>query len=353
LFDKIDTPMKNFKLILSSLISNHSCVEGGRRKPWYFAIPMFFLAVLLALIPTFVQTYTKEGDVLVKSNSYEMDVSSYYFVKEINDLGIEMKVKDGKLSVDKEKWDASFTTTDPSGNKCYIHYHPNPTTQELTPDLGVYYMLNSELDETVYKTITSFPSPTEEGATVARNYSFILFTDESVAFYIYASAKPNNNSVGTIYGDYKHLDNDWTVNSMFVEKDSKATWENWKYFYRKAYETNRFRNTWQTCLIITGINVGIVAFMGFMLWVLTRGKNNLHWFGIWETQKIAYWATITPAILTTGLGFLLTSFSQVLFPLLLGVRIMWLSMKLLRPENANAYPPLKDEKVVDVKPVRK
>ena len=353
MFDKIDTPMKNFKLILSSLISNHSCVEGGRRKPWYFAIPMFFLAVLLALIPTFVQTYTKEGDVLVKSNSYEMDVSSYYFVKEINDLGIEMKVKDGKLSVDKEKWDASFTTTDPSGNKCYIHYHPNPTTQELIPDLGVYYMLNSELDETVYKTITSFPSPTEEGATVARNYSFILFTDESVAFYIYASAKPNNNSVGTIYGDYKHLDNDWTVNSMFVEKDSKATWENWKYFYRKAYETNRFRNTWQTCLIITGINVGIVAFMGFMLWVLTRGKNNLHWFGIWETQKIAYWATITPAILTTGLGFLLTSFSQVLFPLLLGVRIMWLSMKLLRPENANAYPPLKDEKVVDVKPVRK
>ena len=86
---------------------------------------------------------------------------------------------------------------------------------------------------------------------------------------------------------------------------------------------------------------------------------NHHWYQRWYRclygfyALIAYWATITPAILTTGLGFLLTSFSQVLFPLLLGVRIMWLSMKLLRPENANAYPPLKDEKVVDVKPVRK
>ena len=102
-----------------------------------------------------------------------------------------------------------------------------------------------------------------------------------------------------------------------------------------------------------GVNAGISIFMGFMLWVLTRGKNNLRWFGIWETQKIVGWTTVTPAILTTGLGFLISSFSQVMFPLLLGVRIMWLSMKLLRPENKDIYPPLeKKDRVIDVKPAK-
>ena len=335
--------MKNFKLILKSLISNHACVEGGRKKAWYFAVPMLLLALILAIIPIFVQNWTKEGDVLVKTNSYELDTASYFFVDEINKRGVEMKVENHILHVDKDVWEAKMTDTDESGNKCWIHRHNG------MPDLGVYYVESANLDQTFYNTITTFPGP--DGQRINRTYSFYLFTENSTILYIYSTAKPSNPQIGTIYGDYKHLDNGYTINSIQNENREK-TWVNWKAFYRATYQTYRIDNTWKTCLIVTGINAGITIFMGFMLWVLTRGKNNLRWFNLWETQKIAYWATISPAILTTGLGFLIASFSQVMFPLLLGVRIMWLSMKLLRPENADVYPPLKDEKVVDVKPIK-
>lgn len=345
--------MKNFKLILRSLLSNHACVEGGRRKPWYFAVPMFFFAMLLALIPIFVQTYTKDGDVIVASNSYEMDVASARFIEEINAHDIEMKVENKKLIVDEEKWNKTFTDVDASGNNCYIHRHIDAVTGNEFPDLGVYYMPSIRLTDDVYNSITSFPSTDAEGnpTKVNRTYSFMIFTEKSVTIYVYAAAKTSNQSIGYVYGDYEHLPEGYRINDIQGESVA-ATWDNWKLFYRRAYDTYRLRLSWQTPLMMFGINAGITIFMGFMLWVLTRGKNNLNWFGIWETQKIVAWTTVTPAILTTGLGFLISSFSQVMFPLLLGVRIMWLSMKLLRPENKDIYPPLKNDTIVDVKSVK-
>ena len=345
--------MKNFKLILKSLISNHACIEGGRKKAWFFAIPMLLISMILALIPVFVQTITKQGDSIVSSNAYQMDVSSYYFLSELEEKGITLTVnKEGKL-ISSAVWEEVFTTKDASDNNCYIHEHKDAVKGEMIKDLGVYYMSSESLfknDNKIYNSIVKFPGK-EEGKTVDRDYSFIIFTEKNVYIYVYSKTKASG--IGTIVGDYTHLEENFTINSIFVKDNVDKTWTNWKTFYRRAYDNNRLTNTWQTTLIMFGINAGITFFMGFMLWVLTRGKNNLRWFGIWETQKIAYWSTITPAILTTGLGFLLASFSQVIFPLLLGVRIMWLSMKLLRPENADVYPPLKNEKVVDVKDIKK
>lgn len=354
LFDKIIEHMKNFKLILRSLISNHACVEGGRTKPWYFAIIMVFLAMIMALIPTFVQTFTKEGDYIVSTNTYEMDVSSERFVQEINNKGITMTVENKQLIVDEAKWNESFTEKEGDSEfVCYIHRHTDAVSGDQFQDLAVYYVPSVKLTNEAYQRIVTYPTVDKDGnpTRANRTSSMILFTEKNVTIYVYAAGKTNGQSIGTVYGDYEHLPEGWTVNSILGE-DSAKTWTNWKYFYRKAYDNNRIKLSWQTTLMMFGINAGITVFMGFMLWVLTRGKNNMNWFGLWETQKIVYWTTITPAILTTGLGFLLASFSQVIFPLLLGVRIMWLSMKLLRPENKDLYPPLKEKKVVDVKPAK-
>lgn len=342
--------MKNLKLILRSLISNDACIQGGRTRPWYFAVPIFLFAMVLALVPIFVQTITRQGDNIVSSNAYQMDVSSQRFVEEINSNGIVMEVKDGKLIVDEAKWNETFTTTDPSGNNCYIHKHPdavNPDDEtKAFADLGVYYVPKAKLDNDKYSSIVTFPSKDDKGEPIKinRNYSMILFTEENVTIYIYASSKTSNNSIGTIYGDFLSFENGFKINDI-------KNWEDWKSFYRTTYNNNRLKLSWQTTLIMLAINAGITIFMGFMLWVLTRGRNNLNWFGLWETQKIAAWCTITPGILTVGLGFLIASFSQVMFPMLMGVRVMWLSMKLLRPENASMYPPLK-QKEVDVKPIK-
>ena len=49
--------MKNFKLVLKSLVNNEACVEGGRHRPWWIAIILFFLSMIIALVPIFVQKY--------------------------------------------------------------------------------------------------------------------------------------------------------------------------------------------------------------------------------------------------------------------------------------------------------
>ena len=348
MFDKIDTLMKNLKLLLSSLISNHSCVEGGRKKPWFFAVPMFLIAMILALIPPFVQTITKQGDSSISSVSYEMDEALLAFSKTLNDNGIEMTVSsDKRLVITAGSFDTIATNTDDFEHKCYTHSYWNDKASEYQPDLDIYYVADINLvDDTYFKMNVT----TESGTSKAnRTRSVLLFTNESVSFYIYSI--PKGAAVASIYGDYQSFEEGYKVNQIY--KGTKAnTWTEWKSFFRVAYDANRVKTTWMTTGILAGINFAITVFMGLMLWVLTRGKNNLNWFGLWETQKIAYWASISPAILAVGLGFLLTSFAQVVYPMLLGVRVMWLSMKLLRPENADLYPSLKQEKAVKVKAVK-
>ena len=71
---------------------------------------------------------------------------------------------------------------------------------------------------------------------------------------------------------------------------------------------------------------------GLVVFLLTRGKRNpFRVYTFWETQKIAYWAGVAPALLSLALGFLLTQFSLMLFIFLFGMRLMWLSMKTMRP----------------------
>ena len=107
-----------------------------------------------------------------------------------------------------------------------------------------------------------------------------------------------------------------------------------------------------------GVNVGLTVFMGIMLFILTRGKNNpFRIYSFWETQKIAYWASPSPSVIGMAMGFLLASFAQVTFPLVMGLRVMWLSMRTLRPENANEVTTMdyhdKDVVTVNAKPVKK
>ena len=53
----------------------------------------------------------------------------------------------------------------------------------------------------------------------------------------------------------------------------------------------------------------------------------------WQAMKLTAWTMISPAILGLGLGFLIKSFATAIFPLLLGIRAMWLTMKSFKPDG--------------------
>lgn len=362
--------MKRFKLILKSLINNDACVEGGRKHPFWIALIMFFLSMVLAVIPVFVQTITKKGSSFVSSNSYGVEVGTQRFVEDINEKGLIMEVKeqDGQkyLSLDQETWDNTYTYTDHKDYHVYQHY------SELGQiDLEVYYIQNfTSID---IEEITKNKPVWSDGEFIGfekRTVSFIIFGSKDVYSIVY---NMSGAQVGSLVGDYKHCEvgfklndldnvsidgnviNVVNVNAQTYAAYVDGVWANWIKFFDDAYLYQRGQLTWKTTLLMFGINAGLVIFMGLMIFILTRGKHNPYRiFTIFECMWIACWASLTPAILTSGLGFLIKSFSQIIFPLLLGVRIMWLSMKSLRPDYGSApqQNQSKQVKTVDVKPVK-
>lgn len=379
--------MKNVKLILKSLFSNASCVEGGRHRPWYFAVIIAFFSLAVAIIPTFVQTFTRDGDQAVKSAEYGIQVASQRFVEDMNDQNITLKIEPGESSnkldvtpvIVKFKELAEAGTKNPdhnsefgydfSDNLCWTHRNNAETI-----DFQVYVLTDDEYKSSDkinsisnYKVIED-----EKEVSKKRIGSFLILSTYYSALYVQKNVNGTLSDVASIYGDYSYIetsvDNPFVINSFNDFKTSgsiesaseyseyrESTWNNWKLYYKTFYNNTRLTSTWQTTLLIGGIDAALMVFMGLMIWILTRGKNNpFRIYTFWESQKISYWCAITPAILTCGLSFLITSFSQVFFALFIGVRVMWLSMKTLRPDavapsQSNYSKPVK---TVNTKPVK-
>lgn len=387
--------MKNFKLILKSLINNAACVEGGRHRPWFFAVIIAVLSLAVAIVPTFVQSITRQGDQLVSNAEYGVQVASQRFIEDMNDNGINLVIEAGDssnildITQAKQEFEKlanegknnpahnSDFRKDLSGNICWTHFN-----SEYTIDLQVYILSDEEYrDNNIIQSISSYKTE-EDGKTVLnkRVGSFMILTPTYAALYVQKNSKGTLSDVGSIYGDFSYIDTKdgpFSLNSFNGYKTSaqlavdypatdlesgakyaeyrESTWNNWKLFYKTFYNNTRLTNTWQSTLLILAIDAALLLFMGLMIWILTRGKNNpFRIYTFWESQKIAYWTAITPALLTCGLSFLITSFSQVFFALFIGVRVMWLSMRTLRPDavapSQSNYS--KNVKTVNTKPIK-
>ena len=114
---------------------------------------------------------------------------------------------------------------------------------------------------------------------------------------------------------------------------SGASFKNWVDIYNKAFMSQKRYNTWVTSAMFLGIYVGLLFIMGLLLWLLTRGKNNMfNYLKFMDTQKMAWWAALCPGILAMIVGFIFSNFAQMAFIVLLGLRTMWIAMKQLRPQ---------------------
>ena len=101
-----------------------------------------------------------------------------------------------------------------------------------------------------------------------------------------------------------------------------------------TYLNQKKRTLWTNTGIYAAIYAGIILFLGLMVFILTRGKNNpFKFLNIWHCQKIVWWASFTPAVLGTVLALIFAGnmIGQMAFILLISLRVMWLSMKQLRP----------------------
>ena len=309
---------QNIKLFFASLLSNNACIDGARKKPWYAAILIFFFSIILSVVPTSVLELKKQGDKYFESTTYGLREALTEFSEELQKDEFEGKMK--VIQIDKKK----YLQADEG-----VLFQRHNAQNDGKVDFKFVYTSNDKLD-------------LEIAACKEQNVSYFVFTSDTVYISILDPNNPDSASPKVTLGcanAYKKLSEnafkETYAQGENATETANKTWDNWKVVIRKLYNQTRLKVAGIQLGISSAINVGIGLIMGFMVWVLTRGKNNPYkLFTVWESFKIAFWAALTPAMLTCGFGFLFKNFATMLFPLLLGVRVMWLTMKSLRPDGS-------------------
>lgn len=313
--------MKTFKSILKSLFSNNATIDGARKTPWFVSIILFFFSMVVSLIPVGVNELNQQLDKSLSTYNYSTAEAVTAFSKNLNESNVVMRI-----SHDKE-------------NKTHTLIADSSIDYEYPLKGGAKFIFAYRNDIEANDYINS---------DAVKNCSYFVFTSDAIYLRIVSQSDPSKDVISKTYckNPYKKLDENAFKDAYDIVRNEDGTtinqtktientWENWKILIRKIHTGTRLAITGTSVLIMAIVNIAITAILGFMIWILTRGKQNAYrLFTVWECFKIAFWATLTPALLTCGFGFLFKGFAKTMFPLLVGIRIMWLSMKSLRPDGS-------------------
>jgi hypothetical protein len=361
----------DLKLLLYSFFNNDACVEG-RQKPWYFAVTMAILSVFVAIIPIATNNLNKSGSDILSSPTYGMENGLVAFQESLdtNNISFEINGSKNTLTVDNDAWTKAYATTSGYFSHKYtktVTYTVNTASNSSSAttdgevktktvtlcDLAVYnlttdntILTNNDFTSAVTKILNA--SDCLGNSTYSVN-SIFFWTD---SFYVVKLPSGASSSSSTLkcyyYGNNATFNlkdlvkedthgNAYSVPSSAVTKDNIQTYVDssiaaWKGFFADEYNVVKVSAAWQYVGIISAVFVGVIFFMGLMVFIMTRGKENPYRiYTFWQTQKIAYWASLSPALLAMILTFIWPSFSLFYFIFLFGLRVMWMSMRSLRP----------------------
>lgn len=337
---------KFFSNFFLGLFSNDQAIEGSKSNPWWVALIIALLGIIIPIIPITVS----------QSRSYGASFLSGYtrrFDQNIASLTVALAKENKDFEVGEDKLLTYIGQPDGFSDSEPVARYQNQSTGQY--ELSIYYTAKerSELKEYItdidalnYKkgTIVA-PEEGYEGIIYAPSYVVLakngIYTRINNEDSIYAS----NGAYTAFSSDWKHfksgdrlirdaLDGMEADNvNLNNQDDVNSIFNNWKDYYNKSYLTQKTFNVWMTSLLFLGIYAILVFILGLLVFLLTRGKNNMfNYLKFMDTQKIVYWACLCPGLLAMIVGFILPSFSQMAFIMLLGLRVMWISMKQLRPQ---------------------
>ena len=338
-----------------SLVSNASAMRGAKAGPLWLTIVMFFLAIILPIVPLFVQQATTNGSTFL--NTYSFGLEKY-----VTALAIDLKQtrsaefiigEDHLLTIKEAGTEVNFSNYDQSTP--YAAYKNEATGQydfivylsDAIEDKDKTDFVSQKVAKTNYVMETTNIADMTTTENVYRPSFMVLFKNGCfVAVYASHSTK---GLASSYYGDYKTIaannnclqslltvENyapDLTKTQALADEDyTKGVYTNFKKFLDKSYETLKIKNTWLTSLIYFGIYFGLSFLMGLLMFLLTRGKNNPNnYFSLWLCLKIQGRLSFCPGLLTLIIGFFLTNYAPMIFIMMIGLRVMWISMKELRP----------------------
>ncbi|MCQ2795826.1 MAG: hypothetical protein MJ213_00720 [Bacilli bacterium] len=366
---------KHIKLILRTFISNNACVEAARTKEKkYTIIGIIFalFALFFAALPTCVTGFQQNGGNWIRGSvNYSFDTAMRDFGEVTSTKNVSFKIEEDEKHNHKltaNNWDAMDCYPNQEGENalhCFISTVPNVEDAEEHKIMEIYHCDESVCDfalfvEEIAKNINPLKikgyinaqdkkareetaanmleSETKDDKTTvkARTTSFIVFG----TYHVQGALCPPGVSqiASSVYGDYNntHISDEDFIHTVLAKPgaSNEEILKSNQTFYDQVFVNVRRTNTWRSTGIILGVDAGVILLMGFMVWILTRGKNNpFRIYSFWDGQKIAYYASLTPGIIAL-FGFLMQNMAMMLFILGVGVRVMWLSMKTLRYQSA-------------------
>ena len=349
-----------------TIINNDCCIKAAREwgGAWNILPPFIaIISVLLAIIPSFVTNWRVEGKNYVFSGaSYGYETGLMDFTHALAKSGIELEIsQDGKLTYTSVEglystWKDPLEA-EPTLHKWYADINPSTGL----PEFEVFFNANDEhsftsdadffaaIDANKNVDTGAYRSKAEDGTEMKLfEHSYIAFGKQSVRFRKRAST---SLTTGTgLVGSYKKLagfklssfipkneagveigtieGGGWAPSTQYVD----IVVERYSKFMNTSFEDTKNALALQNAGVFMGIDAGIVLLFGLLLFLMTRGKKNpFRIYSFWDTTKIACWASFTPGVLSVALGFALTNYAVLIFMFTFGMRIMWMTMKSLRP----------------------
>lgn len=339
---------RNLINVFKSLISNQAAIDGAKEAPFWIGIIFLVLSVALPIIPIIVAQQKVNGADFISGYSYGADRGLANTTMQLESDGHVYKVEGGQLSfnkpvstgVDDAVADDIIIKNDNSGNPYAVYNFRFYITDKTGDELQKFINL---LTDTAYleKTTTIYTVEHETAGMTSYKSSFIVLAPKTLAVALYKSettelVKSSNGGLNwahtaDVANLLTRLDDDATLQTV-ARRDN--IFKHWKDIFNETYVDQKNVSTRNMSLIYMGVYAGLILFLGLMIFLLTRGKNNAFNYLKWYTcQFIAWWAAFTPAVLGMILGFIFSSniIGQMGFIVLVSIRIMWLSMRQLRP----------------------
>ena len=345
-------------LTFKSIISNQACVDGGKNAPWWIAVIFLVLSVVLPLIPVMTTASKVDGGAFLSGDNYGADVGLSATLDSYKNDDYTFVVNSNLLSFYRNGEDPFANHTvdvvqTGDGDIKYIEkVYMNQATHEYSFKLVITNARGGNLttlvnkydtDKYIVGGIVPFnPSETYSDTTKFYVPNFLIFAPDTcvIALYKYQTTTRAKNSGGGM--NWNNTASGTELISRLTNVKSGATpiearnqtYKNLQNLFTETYTEYKWINFRNTTLIYFGVFVGLIFFLGLMLFILTRGKRNaFNYLTFFTTQKIAWWASFTPSVLGMILAFIITQnvIGQMAFVLLVSLRIMWLSMKQLRP----------------------
>ena len=336
-----------------SLVSNAAAMRGAKNGPLWLTIIMFVLAILLPVIPLFVAQLNIKGSSFLNTYSYGME-------RYVTSLAMDLKNNPDRLAEFKIDENHLLSITEKGNNVNFADYgSSNPYATYFDTNTKQYNLIvylsdaktnkektavNKAITEIKYTTGTITVSQEKENV-YHPNYMILFPNGVYVCIYgannttaitssyngDFNTIEANNDCLGTLL---KVTTKDGSVIAQSITNDDyvNGVYTNFKKFLDKSYDTLKVKNTWATIGIYTGIFFGLNVLMGLLMWLLTRGKNNPNnYLNPWMTTKIQGRLGLAPALIAMIAGFFLVNQTALFYIITIGLRVMWISMKELRP----------------------